>query len=35
MLSDLCFMIYMTDNNNQIVISGGYDLIREDNLEAR
>lgn len=34
MLSDLCFMIYMTDNNNQIVIGGGYDLIREDNLEG-
>ena len=32
MLSDLCFMIYLTDNNNQIVIAGGYDLIREDTL---
>ncbi len=34
MLSDLCFMIYLTDNNNQIVIAGGYDLIREDGLEG-
>lgn len=34
MLSDLCYMIYLTDNNNQMVIAGGYDLIREDNLEG-
>lgn len=34
MLSDLCFMIYLTDNNNQMVIAGGYDLIREDTLEG-
>jgi signal transduction histidine kinase len=34
MLSDLCFMIYLTDTNNQMVIAGGYDLIREDNLEG-
>ncbi len=34
LLSDLCFMIYLTDNNNQMVIAGGYDLIREDNLEG-
>jgi len=34
MLSDLCFMVYLTDNNNQIVIAGGYDLIREDTLEG-
>lgn len=34
MLSDLCFMIYLTDSNNQMVIAGGYDLIREDNLEG-
>lgn len=34
MLSDLCFLIYLTDNSNQMVISGGYDLIREDNLEG-
>jgi signal transduction histidine kinase len=34
MLSDLCFLIYLTDNNNQMVIAGGYDLIREDTLEG-
>ena len=34
MLSALCFMIYLTDNNNQMVIAGGYDLIREDSLEG-
>ncbi len=34
MLSDLCFMIYLTDNNNQLVIAGGYDLIREDGLDG-
>ena len=34
LLSDLCFMIYLTDNNNQMVIAGGYDLIREDSLEG-
>jgi signal transduction histidine kinase len=34
MLSDLCFMIYLTDSNKQMVIAGGYDLIREDNLEG-
>lgn len=34
MLSDLCFMIYLTDNKNQMVIAGGYDLIREENLEG-
>ncbi len=34
MLSDLCFMIFLTDNNNQLQIAGGYDLIREDSLEG-
>ncbi|MBK7450070.1 MAG: GAF domain-containing protein [Anaerolineales bacterium] len=34
MLADLCFMIYLTDNNNQMVFAGGYDLIREDSLEG-
>ena len=34
MLADLCFMIYLTDNNNQMVIAGGYDLIREDSLDG-
>jgi signal transduction histidine kinase len=27
-------MIYLTDNNNQMVIAGGYDLIREDSLDG-
>lgn len=34
LLADLCFMIYLTDNNNQMVIAGGYDLIREESLEG-
>ncbi|MCC6260210.1 MAG: hypothetical protein IT311_05045 [Anaerolineales bacterium] len=34
LLSDLCFLIYLTDNNNQMVIAGGYDLIREDIMEG-
>ena len=34
MLSDLCFMIYINDNSNQMSIAGGYDLIREDALEG-
>ena len=34
MLSDLCFMIYLTDNNNKLEIAGGYDLIREDSLDG-
>ena len=34
MLSDLCFMIYLTENNNQLEIAGGYDLIREDSLDG-
>lgn len=32
MLADLCFLIFLTDNNKQMVIAGGYDLIREDGL---
>ena len=34
MLADLCFLIYLTDNKNQMQIASGYDLIREENLEA-
>ncbi len=34
MLADLCFLVYLTDNKNQIVIASGYDLIREENLEG-
>lgn len=32
MLADLCFLIDLTDNKNQLVIASGYDLIREENL---
>jgi len=34
MLADLCFLIYLTDNNNQMQIASGYDLIREETLEG-
>ncbi|MEW5938240.1 MAG: ATP-binding protein [Chloroflexota bacterium] len=34
MLADLCFLIYLTDNKNQLVIAAGYDLIREEPLEG-
>jgi signal transduction histidine kinase len=34
MLADLCFLIYLTDNNNQVQIASGYDLIREENLDG-
>lgn len=34
MLADLCFLIYLTDNKNQIIIGSGYDLIREEILEG-
>jgi signal transduction histidine kinase len=34
MLADLCFLIYLTDNNNQMQIASGYDLIREESLEG-
>lgn len=34
MLGDLCFLIYLTDNNNQMQIASGYDLIREENLDG-
>lgn len=34
MLADLCFLVYLTDNKNQLIIAGGYDLIREENLEG-
>jgi signal transduction histidine kinase len=34
MLSDLCFMIHLTDNKSQLLIAGGYDLIREDSLDG-
>ena len=34
MLADLCFLINLNEDNNQLVISSGYDLIREENLEG-
>ena len=34
MLADLCYLIYLTDNKNQIQIASGYDLIREESLEG-
>lgn len=34
MLADLCFLIYLTEDNNQMVIANGYDLIREENLDG-
>lgn len=34
MLADLCFLIYLTDNKNQLQIAAGYDLIREEPLEG-
>ncbi len=34
MLSDLCFLMYLTDNKNQMIIASGYDLIREEGLEG-
>jgi signal transduction histidine kinase len=34
MLADLCFLIDLNDENNQLVISSGYDLIREESLEG-
>ncbi len=34
LLADLCFLIYLTDNKNQMQIASGYDLIREENLEG-
>lgn len=34
MLADLSFLIYFNDGDHQMVISSGYDLIREENLEG-
>ena len=34
LLDDLCFLIYLTEDRNQLVISSGYDLIREESLEG-
>jgi signal transduction histidine kinase len=34
LLADLCFLIHLTEDKNNIVIASGYDLIREENLEG-
>ena len=34
MLADLSFLIYLSEEGNQMVIASGYDLIREENLEG-
>ncbi|MEW6285625.1 MAG: ATP-binding protein [Chloroflexota bacterium] len=34
LLADLAFLIYLTDNNNQLHIASGYDLIREEPVEG-
>jgi signal transduction histidine kinase len=34
MLADLCFLLYIGEDKNSIFIAGGYDLIREENLEG-
>jgi signal transduction histidine kinase len=34
MLADLCFLVHLAENNNQLIIASGYDLIREENLEG-
>jgi signal transduction histidine kinase len=34
LLADLCFLVYLNDETNQLVIPSGYDLIREESLEG-
>lgn len=34
MLADLCFLMFLTEDKEQLIIAGGYDLIREENLEG-
>jgi len=34
MLADLCFLVYLTDQQTQLHIAAGYDLIREEPLEG-
>jgi len=34
LLADLCFLIFLTDNTDQMLVASGYDLIREENLEG-
>ncbi|MGE5250328.1 MAG: ATP-binding protein [Bacteroidota bacterium] len=34
MLADLCFLMYLGNDRNQLLMAGGYDLIREDHVEG-
>lgn len=34
LLADLCYLVHITEDKNQLVIANGYDLIREENLEG-
>jgi len=34
LLADLCFLILLTEDKNQMVVASGYDLIREEKLEG-
>jgi len=34
LLADLCFLIYLPEDKNQLIIASGYDLIREESLEG-
>jgi signal transduction histidine kinase len=34
MLADLCFLIYVSDDKNQLIIASGYDLIREEEIQG-
>jgi len=34
LLADLCFLIYLPEDKNQLIIASGYDLIREETLEG-
>lgn len=34
MLADLCFLVLLSGDKNQLEIASGYDLIREENLEG-
>jgi signal transduction histidine kinase len=34
LLADLCFLIYLTADSDQMMVASGYDLIREENLEG-
>ncbi len=34
LLADLCFMIYLTEDKDNMTIASGYDLIREESLEG-